>query len=71
MKSNRAVGLIEGKSLILIPKSVMKKILHLLKHSIKVRNLLWRPSTNTLEIISFLADSRFVLAWQRIGCLKQ
>lgn len=25
MKSNRATGLIEGKSLILIPKSTMKK----------------------------------------------
>lgn len=25
MKSNSAVGLIEGKSLILIPKSIMKK----------------------------------------------
>lgn len=71
MKSNRAVGLIEGKSLILIPKSIMKKTLHLLRSSIKVRNLLQRPSTNILETISFLADSIFVLTWHRTGCLKQ
>lgn len=70
MKSNRAAGLIEGKSLILIPKSTMKRIPSSLRFGLKLRKL-WRPKNNNPETISFLAHSRFVLALHGIGWLIQ